>query len=94
TSTEDGWASYEACENCDYSTRVLIARLNHNFGEWTVTKPPACAAEGERIKICENDNNHILKEAIDKLGHTAGEWVDVEYAACENDGQTVLECKA
>ena len=31
TCTVDGWEAYEMCENCDYTTKVVISANGHNF---------------------------------------------------------------
>lgn len=43
------------------------AALGHDYGEWTVTKEATTTAEGEKQRVCGNDNSHIEKQSIPKL---------------------------
>lgn len=71
TCTADG--SYDEvvkCSRCGTEisrTSKTIPALGHDYGEWTVTKEATTTAEGEKQRVCSNDNSHIEKQSIPKL---------------------------
>ena len=71
TCTADG--SYDEvvkCSRCGTEisrTSKTIPALGHDDGEWTVTKEATTTAEGEKQRVCSNDNSHIEKQSIPKL---------------------------
>jgi len=63
-----GWASYETCGRCDYTTYKEIPALEHDYiGE--VTKSPTCKEKGIKTYTCQNDNTHTYTEEIDTIPH-------------------------
>ncbi len=52
---------------------VEIAATGHAWGEWTVTTPAACEAEGVETRTCANDASHVETRAIEATGHAWGE---------------------
>ena len=61
-----------AGKHCDVCKAVIVAQeeipaTGHDWGEWTVTKEATTTAEGEKQRVCSNDNNHIEKQSIPKL---------------------------
>lgn len=71
TCTADG--SYDEvvkCSRCGTEisrTSKTIPALGHDYGEWTVTKEATTTAEGEKQRVCSNNNSHIEKQSIPKL---------------------------
>ena len=71
TCTADG--SYDEvvkCSRCGTEisrTSKTIPALGHDYGEWMVTKEATTTAEGEKQRVCSNDNSHIEKQSIPKL---------------------------
>ena len=54
---------------CDACGATLGEAHDHEFGEWSRTKEPTCAAFGEETRIC-SICNYPQKRNIDKLPHT------------------------
>ncbi|MDE6660757.1 MAG: hypothetical protein K2J93_02895, partial [Anaeroplasmataceae bacterium] len=52
TCTEVGWAAYEACTNCDYTTKEEIDALGHDYSVWKVTQGATLYADGEETVYC------------------------------------------
>ncbi|MBQ9392805.1 MAG: LPXTG cell wall anchor domain-containing protein, partial [Oscillospiraceae bacterium] len=67
-----------------------IDALNHNWGEWTVTKAATCTAKGEETRTCANDASHVERRDIDidPNAHTPGQPVRENEvpAECEKAG--------
>ncbi len=62
----------------------------HTWGEWTVTREPSCALEGERTRSwsCgEVETGRIAKEM-----HERGEWVITTEPTCTTLGQKKVCC--
>lgn len=77
------------CENLP----APAAEHVHSWGEWEVTTPATCTADGEKTRVCTLDPDHKETEKIDKLGHDySDEWtVDLD-ATCEADGSKSRHC--
>ena len=88
TCTEAGWKAHETCSRCDYTTKVEIDKLGHNWGAWTVTKAASCTKKGEEARTCQRDGCAGKEtRAIEALGHT--EVIDAAVAAtCTEKGLT------
>ena len=56
--TEAGWAAYDTCTRCDYTSYEEIAALGHDWGEWDLTKHPSEAEPGLETRVCKNDASH------------------------------------
>ena len=52
TCQESGWAPYETCEHCDYSTFKVIEKGSHVEGQWIIDKEATYDTEGHRHKEC------------------------------------------
>ncbi len=46
-----------------------LPALGHAYGEWTLTVPPTCEADGTETRICAHDAAHTESRAVKKLGH-------------------------
>lgn len=56
TCTEDGWAAYEYCTLCEYSTKVVITAIGHDYGEYVSN------GNSTHTRICKNDPTHVSTE--------------------------------
>ena len=94
TCDADGWAPYDTCKNCDYTTYTAIPALGHDWGaaayEWTADHTKLTAT-----RVCQNDNAHIETETVDVtaeiiLAPTCTEMGQTTYtsAAFENQAFT------
>ena len=70
TCTSAGWESYDTCKrrDCDYTTKIELPALGHDFGDWSVTAEPTCTEPGEKIHTC---SRCLATETlpVDALGH-------------------------
>ena len=68
---------------------------NHEWGEWTVTKPAGCTVNGEEQRICSKCGDSETK-VIKALGHKKGEAVTENRTepTCTKDGSydSVVYC--
>ena len=66
TCTEPGWAAYQTCSRCDYSSYVEIPALDHDYGEpiyeWSADLKQATAKV-----VCANDPAHVISETVDTV---------------------------
>lgn len=68
-----------------------IAASGHSFGTWTVTKNPACNANGEERKYC-NCGAYEIRE-IEASEHTFGSWVETIPPTCSTLGEEKRTCE-
>ena len=66
TCTEKGWAAYDTCSRCDYSTYKEIPATGHHHN--AVVTAPACTAKGYTTHTCACGDSYI-DNYIDALGH-------------------------
>lgn len=105
TCTEAGWAAYDTCTRCDYSTYVEIPAPGHAWDDGVVTLAPTYEAEGIRTYTCANCNA-TRTESIPKLvaqdaaqfvistvRGKAGDTVKVTVALANNPGIVALRVK-
>ena len=95
TCTEPGYAAYEACTNCDFSTYSPIDPLLHNPGTPVITDHATCQIEGKKITYCTRCNDVIEVELIGKAAHEGGRYVPLDGSAhantCKNCGVILSE---
>ena len=74
-----GWAAYEACTRCDYSTYVEIPATGHNI--YFKSTEPTCTEPGYDIYFCINCGIRHVFEDEAPWGHEWSEWeVREEFA--------------
>ena len=88
TCTEDGLKAGVKCSVCG---EVLTAqetdpKLGHDMGEFVVTTPATCTAEGEERSDCSRCDYYETKE-IEKAAHTEEE-IPAVAPTCTEDGLT------
>lgn len=89
TCTEIGWNAYEACKNCNYTTRKELPALNHDL-EQHAAKAPTCTEKGwDAYEACSRCD-HTTYAELPALNHDY-QAVTVE-PTCEADGYTVFTC--
>ena len=75
TCTEAGWAAYDTCSRCDYTTYQVINATGHqNIAEKKENETnPSCTTDGsyDLVKYCTDDNAEISREhvIVPALGH-------------------------
>lgn len=75
--TEDGWAAYEYCTECDYSGKVIIKALGHAWGEYVSN------GNGSHTRTCENDPSHQIGEPCSGGDFSGGDLPVCEYCNTE-----------
>lgn len=89
TCTEIGWNAYEACKNCNYTTRKELPALKHDL-EQHAAKAPTCTEIGwDAYETCSRCDYTTYAE-LPALNHDY-QAVTVE-PTCETDGYTVFTC--
>lgn len=71
TCTAEGYTGDTYCAGCGekLALGIVLPKIDHTFGEWTVTKEPTETATGEKERICSGCGA-IDKAEIPVLGHT------------------------
>ena len=62
----------------------------HAFGDWTVTTPATCTADGVETRSCACGETET--RAIPATGHTFGDWTVTTPATCTADGVETRSC--
>lgn len=89
TCTEIGWNAYEACKNCNYTTRKELPALNHDL-EQHAAKVPTCTEIGWNAYETCSRCDHTTYTELPALNH---DYQAVTVApTCETDGYTVFTC--
>ena len=79
TCSEDGYAPYNTCTRCDYSTYQTINATGHNWGNPTYSwsdDNSTCTA----TRVCLNDSTHIQTETVTSA------YSIITPMECETDG--------
>ena len=69
---------------------IVCTDHTHAFGDWTVTTPATCTADGAETRSCacgETETRTILA-----TGHTFGDWTVTTPATCTADGVETRSC--
>ena len=103
TCTTDG--SYDEvvyCTDCHAEisrTKNITKALDHEWGNWVVTKPATSSEDGEEQRKCMRDSSHVETKIIPALTHTHqySEVVKDEYiktvAACTEPAVYYKSCE-
>ena len=88
TCTEPGWAPYEICERCEYSTYEELEAPGHNPGDVVIenVKDASCSVPGsfEEVYYCTVCGEEMWRDLVEgqTLPHTPGEVkIENEVAA-------------
>ena len=94
TCIEDGFADYEECSVCDYSTKSVIEKFGHDYcPDWIVSDYPTCESAGSKTHVCRRCGQNDGMVIMEKLGHDFVEFEDVQ-PTCENSGEkSHRECR-
>lgn len=87
TCTEIGWDEYDTCSRCDYTTKVEIPALEHDYTEKVVK--PTCEKVGYTLHTCKKCQDSYKDQQTKKLLHWYGEWTNngdgTHSAACKRE---------
>ena len=89
TCTEIGWNAYEACKNCNYTTRKELPALKHDL-EQHAAKAPTCTEIGWNAYETCSRCDYTTRKELPALNHDY-QAVTVE-PTCEADGYTIFTC--
>ncbi len=95
TCLQTGWAKYEYCKNCDYTTYKKLPLGEHVFSEWVVILTATCICHEIQTREC-SICGEIQKRANTELGYIDHSYVIVEgkQPNCTEDGYRAYEkCK-
>ena len=56
TCTANGWNAYEYCTQCQYSTKVIIVAIGHDYGNYV------SIGNGMHSRTCANDPSHVITQ--------------------------------
>ena len=70
---------------------IHYSESEHNWGEWTVSKDPTCAEEGEETRICTTCDKVETRE-IAVIDHDYGEWEVTTEPTCTEKGEETRGC--
>ena len=57
TCATEGWEAYEYCTQCNYTTKVIIEPVGHEYGDYIAL------GNGTHYRVCANDPAHVLTES-------------------------------
>ena len=95
TCTESGRRGGIECEVCGelLSGGEEIPALGHDYGEWKETKAATCTEEGEEIRICSRDAEHIETREIPAKDHTEKQVAEIPATCTESGRSAGIECE-
>lgn len=94
TCTSDGQKTVK-CTRCDAVSEVIIPRLGHSYGAWTVEKEATNNEDGQWKRVCANNADHVEYITIPKGGHNLVEDKGAYKAPkCNEKGQQIYKCDA
>ena len=90
TCTKVGWASYDTCSRCHYSTYAEIAVKGHNYDD--IVTAPTCIKKGYTIHTCSRCADTYTDNEISALGHDYDAWTNYTVATCVAKGEDRCYC--
>ena len=69
---------------------IVCTDHTHTFGDWTVTTPATCTADGAKTRSCACGETET--RTIPATGHTFGDWTVTTPATCTADGVETRSC--
>lgn len=92
--TEPGYTLHQ-CEVCGTSYQdTLVAKKDHQQGEWRTSAVPTCTAEGEQVNECVNCGKVLQTRKLLKTAHQWGSGVIQEAPDCIKTGIMQYLCAA
>ena len=92
TCTEAGWAEYDTCSRCDYTTYQAIEATGHTESGWIVDVEPNCTTGGHRYTECTVCHVPLQEEDLTALGHSWGEGEVTTEPTCQDTGVMTYKC--
>lgn len=76
-----------------YLVQVCSDGTHVASGEWVVTVPASCTAEGEQVQYCNICTAPVAAEVVPAGVHTPGDWQVTANPTCTEAGQQISYCK-
>ena len=94
TCSETGKTDGTICSVCSavIVAQKTIAKLDHNFGEWTLVKEPSITEEGSEERVCANCDKKETR-SVEKLSYIVGD-VNGDGKITAADARIVLRISA
>lgn len=90
TCSSEGYTLY-TCTECGVTKKeAFTSMLDHEYGEWIITKEPTCSEKGEKKHTCENCDAYEIMYIESR--HNYGDLVFVK-PTCAEPGCTKYVCK-
>ena len=89
TCAEKGWAAYDTCSRCDYSTYKEIPATGHHHN--AVVTAPSCTEKGYTTHTCTCGDSYV-DSYTDALGHSYGAWKQTKAPTCTAKGAESRSC--
>lgn len=87
TCEEDGLEIYSyKIDNQTFEFENILKPLGHSYGEWQKEIDPTLEKEGELIRICSIDENHIDHKSLPKLNEVDYAYTQEVAPTCEENG--------
>ncbi len=68
---------------CGYTMEKDYTYIDHQPGEWQISRNATCTSEGYRYQRCTACRAYLNEETIPVTGHTAGEWQSIAPTCTE-----------
>ena len=89
TCMEVGWAAYETCSRCDYTTYAEIPATGHSHN--AIVTAPTCTEQGYTTHTCHCGDEYV-DAYVDAIGHNFGEWYETTAPGCTEKGEERRDC--
>ena len=92
TCETDGKTAGSHCSVCNTVIigQTIIPKLNHNWGEWNITKEPTFVVTGKAERICGNDNTHKEIVTLPHLTDTRVWKEDLKIEPTETEQGSII----
>ena len=89
TCTEDGYATYKTCNNCEYTTYTVIPATGHDYT--TEVVDATCTAGGYTVYTCNNCGDSYIADQIEATGHKY--ITSIIPPSCTESGAIIYSCR-
>ena len=89
--TEDGWAAYDTCTRCDYTSFVLIEAQGHHEGGWVEEQAATCTTAGLEQTMCTVCGMVMQTRVMRAYSHDYREQI-VSQPTCTEVGYSRYTC--
>lgn len=89
--TEEGYADYEKCLNCDYTTFTIISKAEHTADDGVITKKASCTETGVITYSCSVCGEFMYSDTIPVTEHIY-KLTASKLPTCTKDGSYIYTC--